>query len=275
VTCAVFHHYHDDIVRFIIRWVMQVRAVSCKGSVSSAVTSKQVTVTTAPAVVVSMTLDGSLSMSQLSSDSKRQLETAVAESMDVQPSLVLLVSFKGSSRRLLGLSLDFQVLATSSANAAALQRKAAAADFAVTITRQTGLNVAVSGVSAGIVDKPIQQGEAVPLVSGTPSVPAVVSSSSVKDQAATQAGVARMNVPLIAGVAGGVGGVILSAFLVFLVIYTYKRKTAQPVIQQELSVASGQLAWVAPTGNGEVCGIPASAFATAPELNASKDLTGR
>jgi hypothetical protein len=100
-----------------------------------------------------MKMAGSLSSpEQLTPPRQKQLENAVAYTLGVPPALVDLLSFKDGRRRLMALSLTFQILATNAANAAALQSKASGADFASAIKAQTGADVTVSEVLASIAE---------------------------------------------------------------------------------------------------------------------------
>ncbi len=179
----------------LTRKLLQILAVACQGSVASVLASQNVVVVEAPAVVVTLTLGGNLAASQVTPAVERQLEAGIAETIGVPAALVKLLSFKNDGRRrLLALSVTFQILATNQENAAKLQAKAASADFTAAIKKQTGLDVSVTGVSAVV-----QKNPNVPIV---PEPPASSSSNTTV---------------IIGAVVGAVGGVLLVAAAIFIV----------------------------------------------------------
>jgi hypothetical protein len=245
----------DAVVQYLPA-ALQVRAVSCQDLVPSAVAVKQVQVAASPPIVVSMTLDGRLSASQLYSGSGgvvQKLESAVAESLGVKASIVQLLTFKESGQRRAGLALAFQVLTTNNANATALIRKVKVTDFSAAILRKTGIYVDVADIGATIQ-----------LDGVTSTIP--TTQPSVQDTPVSTGG---MSTSVIAGIAGGGGGGILVAFLLVLAVYRHKHKKTADVALQERSAASGQLAWCPVGDSGATVGLataPAVGLATAPAV---------
>ncbi len=153
-----------------------------------------------PAVMVSMTLGGSLSVSQVSSAVQKQLESAVANALGVQPVLVQFVSLKDARRRLLALSVTLRVRAANAADAAMLQAKTDSADFTNAIKMQTGLDVPVSGVNAKVLSDP----DAVD----------VVAAPETSNHPNT----------IIAAVVGSVGGLLLIITATYAVTFYVRRR---------------------------------------------------
>jgi hypothetical protein len=185
--------------------LLQVIAVSCQGAASSSPASKDIKIVEAPAVVVTMTLGGSLTAEQVTPEVEQQLENAVAESLGISSALIEIQSVKNARRRLLALAVTFRILAANAVDAAVLQKKATTTDFTSAIKKQTGLNIQVSGISADVVSGPAS----LPTVSQTPS----------------GNGSGGSNVVTIAAAVGGAGGglLILGAILLFV----YMRKSGR------------------------------------------------
>ncbi len=131
--------------------------------VAGAVASQNIRVIKGPAVSVSMKIVGDL---QMTSERLQQLEDAVAYTLGLPPALVEVLSFKyDGQRRLLAVLVTFRILATNQADAAQLQRKAAAADFASAFKAQIGADITVSDVTADIT----QSVESTPAPAGSNS----------------------------------------------------------------------------------------------------------
>ncbi len=176
--------------------------MSCQGTTASSPASKDIKIVEAPAIVVTMTLGGSLAAEQVTPEVEQQLENAVAESLGISPALIQIQSVKNARRRLLALAVTFRILAANAADAAALQKKATTTDFTSAIKKQTGLDIQVSGISADVVSSPT----AAPIVSPAPG------------------GSSSGNVTVIAAAVGAVGGVLL---LGAVLLFVYVRKSGR------------------------------------------------
>ena len=181
---------------------LQVIAVSCQGTTASSPASKDIKIVEAPAIVVTMTLGGSLTAEQVTPEVEQQLENAVAESLGISPALIQIQSVKNARRRLLALAVTFRILAANATDAAALQKKATTTDFTSAIKKQTGLDIQVSGISADVVSSPTT----VPIISPAPG------------------GSSSGNVTVIAAAVGAVGGVLL---LGAVLLFVYVRKSGR------------------------------------------------
>ncbi len=196
--------------------------MSCEGTTSSATESKIIRIK--PLVVeVSMTLGGTLSSKDIASSPllQQQLVNGVADALGVQKALVQLADYKDGRRRLLAVSVTFRVLASSATNAAALQSKAATADFQRSIN-QAGANVKVSGVNAFFANQPPAAVAAVTVAAPSQAspVPNVETLTGKKDN--------NMNsTTLMAAVVGSVGGVLVIVGAIVFSICIRRRSSAQ------------------------------------------------
>jgi len=82
-------------------------------------------------VVVSMTLGGTLTEEQVTKQVEQQLVAAVAYSMGVPDARVRLLSFKNARRRLLALTVTFQIFAGNTQDAQSIKQKIEGADLQV------------------------------------------------------------------------------------------------------------------------------------------------
>ncbi len=105
--------------------------MSCEGTVSSAQTSQKFIVADAPAVLISMTISGISSISQITKTMEKQLIGAVADSLEISVNRVQLELQKTPMRRLLAIPVTFRVLATDGNDAAGLQQRIMKADLQV------------------------------------------------------------------------------------------------------------------------------------------------
>jgi hypothetical protein len=112
-------------------FIAQVLAVSCQGSEPSFVISKRFSISEGVILLISMTISGVPSASQLPKSVEQQIVAAVADSLGLAVGLVSIDSIKDARRRLLTISTTLRVLATDADNAANLQKKAQDADLQV------------------------------------------------------------------------------------------------------------------------------------------------
>jgi hypothetical protein len=85
----------------------------------------------APAVIVYMTIGGSLTAEQVTKQVEQQLVGAVADSIRVPETHVQLLSVANARRRLLALALSFRILALDEGDANSLLMKLEKADIQV------------------------------------------------------------------------------------------------------------------------------------------------
>jgi hypothetical protein len=118
--------------KFILDVSAEIRAVLCQGtSAGSAVTSQRFFISTGPVVLVSMTINGISSASQVTDDVEARLVAAYAQSLGISQDLVKLDAVRDARRRLLAVIVTFRLLASDAAEATKLAQKAQVADMQV------------------------------------------------------------------------------------------------------------------------------------------------
>jgi hypothetical protein len=114
-------------------FIAQVLAIACQGAESSAVISKMFSISEGRIVLITMTLSGFSSASQVTKTVEQQIVAAVADNLGISLGLVTLDSVKDARRRLLAISTTLRVLTTDENAAANLQKKAQEADWQVSV----------------------------------------------------------------------------------------------------------------------------------------------
>jgi hypothetical protein len=119
-----------DVVRFVLTLPesITVKAVACDKGYASAVVSETYVIARGPIVIVGLTIGGDVTASDIRKKSDALLLT-FAQSIGVQRERVALRSVTDARRRLLAVSVDFEVLANSAENAGQLQETVKGADF--------------------------------------------------------------------------------------------------------------------------------------------------
>ncbi len=126
ICIYIYIHTHIHIAH------TQVIAVTCQGTIASQASAQNFVIIPAPAVIVSLTLDG-LTVEQVTKTVQQQLVAAVADIIGVPRLSVQFLSIKNGRRRLLALVITCRVLAVDAQHVAALQEKIAKADIQVCV----------------------------------------------------------------------------------------------------------------------------------------------
>jgi hypothetical protein len=152
LICAGIFEFSHHVLS--LSHVVQITAVTCGQTSGSSKPSTTTVRVKQYMLQVSLTLGGSLTPADIASSPKlkQQLIDGAANALGVSKALVQLtsVSNKGGRRRILDVSVTFQILALSEDELKYLQNKAYSADFQKSI-RQAGGNVQVSSVDVAIV----------------------------------------------------------------------------------------------------------------------------
>jgi hypothetical protein len=114
-------------------FTVQVQVTLCKGSVSSDLTSKKFEIVPAPTILLSVTLGGSSTMSQISKQVQQKLIAAVASSLAISSELVQIISAQNAARRMLAVEIAFRIFTIDAADAAKLQQRVKVSDIQVLI----------------------------------------------------------------------------------------------------------------------------------------------
>lgn len=93
--------------------------------------SQKFVIVQAPAILITMTISGITSASQITKTMEKKLVGAVADSLLIPPERVQLITVKDAIRRLLSIPVTFRVLTSDASDASDLQQKLQKADFQV------------------------------------------------------------------------------------------------------------------------------------------------
>jgi hypothetical protein len=107
------------------------QATLCKGSISSDLTSQKFQIAPGPTILLSLTLGGSTSISQISKQVEQKIASAVASSLALSNKLVQVESTQNARRRALAVSMALRIYAVDFADATKIQQKVKISDIQV------------------------------------------------------------------------------------------------------------------------------------------------